>query len=335
MTSQNNTVINIYTGSQYFIQDGNGTNVMVQPSELLSKLQSIANKDNFKKIVVTMYLRIEREVKIIGDTKWFEYITRDEPGARFVIEKYDAIYTAFRFNSDATVLISNKGQILYHHVLQNPPVDKMADQKMIDDFADTLKSMTIDIKEPPQKKRRMIDDIADITDTLKSMSIDDVKESLKKNKNIIDSTDIKKDIDTIEQLVNDMTKNMMDSTITTFIQDFLSSSEKNMGKETYQKVLSVLSSNGWENNGFNSPPNKQNIINGFCELVEELKSMSIKKDIDSMTLNDEEKEMIASKRLENINNKYPAQKPFDHSKRIDNSQRDEKDRDQYIKDLKD
>lgn len=52
-------------------------------------------------------------------------------------------------------------------------------------------------------------------------------------------------------------------------------------------------------------------------------------------LTNQEKEEIANKRLQYINNKYPPQKPMDKTKSIDIPIRDEKRHQQYIKDWRD
>ena len=154
--------INLSEGSQYFIQDGHGFNRMVSPDKLISTLERHVNQNNIKKIEVTMYIKIEKEVKIIGDTRYFEYLTRNEPGAKFVIEKHDVIFAQFRFNADASALIGTKGQIL----LQKNPVDDMTDK---------LKSLSLNNEK----------EIDDITDTLKSMTLNDEKTIIKKNHKIV------------------------------------------------------------------------------------------------------------------------------------------------------
>lgn len=253
MRMQNSTVIDVYTGSQYFIQDGQGHNKMVKPDQLLLTLENLARQDNFKRIVVTMYLEVEREVKIIGDTRYFEYLTRNETGAKFVMEKHDVIHEVFRFNSDASALVCMKGQILTPGMtLDKPPVE----QKEVKVMTDKQKAVQIENK-TQQKPKEVIStkDVDDITDTLKSMSFTKKSETSEKQ------------VDYISQLVNDLTKNVMDSTITTFIQEFIANYEKNMDQKIFTIIIGCLQKNGWQNNGFDNPPNKQKIINDLCDIM--------------------------------------------------------------------
>lgn len=52
-------------------------------------------------------------------------------------------------------------------------------------------------------------------------------------------------------------------------------------------------------------------------------------------LTEQEKEDIASKRIQYLENKYPPQKPLDKTKSIDIPIRDEKKHEQYIRDWRD
>ena len=53
------------------------------------------------------------------------------------------------------------------------------------------------------------------------------------------------------------------------------------------------------------------------------------------TLTDQEKENIANKRLQYLENKFPPQKPIDKTKSIDIPNREDKKHLQYIKDWRD
>lgn len=178
--------IDIATGSQYFIQDGRGKNLMVKPESLLTTLENMINQDNIKNIVVTIYLNVDREVKIVGDTKYFEFDKRyTEPNAKFVMEKHDVIHDWYKFNDDASVLIGRKGQILTPSVMTSFKVKtgKLIDKKEIDDVTDALKSMSLNDKKT--EKLMVQKEIDDVGDTLKSMSLNDKSEIINKKRNIV------------------------------------------------------------------------------------------------------------------------------------------------------
>lgn len=147
--------IDVIEGSQYYVQDGHGTNIMVKPNELFSVLKKIVNENNFKQVVITMYKTMEREVKIIGNVRYFEYLTRNEKGAKFVMEKYDGIYTSFRFDNNRN-LVNTKGYMLVQIKQDVHDLTKLFEKLSLTD-----------------KKTNHIEkiDIHDVIDTLKSMPI--------------------------------------------------------------------------------------------------------------------------------------------------------------------
>lgn len=265
-----NNVVDVTQGSQYYIQDGQGTNRMVSPAQLLPTLEKMVNQNNLKKIVVTMYLKIEREVKIIGDTRYFEYLTRNEPGAKFVMEKHDIIHDTLRFNPEANALVGTKGRILMQDLLHNREVEKVTEK---------IETLSLETNNVPVKKVNInilsMKDMDDITDTLKSISLNKDKKN-KPTKSIQQEIDDDNKVlqeqfsNSISQLVNDLTKNVMDSTITKFIQDFIDNNEKITNKLIFSMILECLHKNGWHNSGgFDSPPNKQQLINDLCNLLEQ------------------------------------------------------------------
>lgn len=55
----------------------------------------------------------------------------------------------------------------------------------------------------------------------------------------------------------------------------------------------------------------------------------------SKNLSDQEREDIANKRVQYLENKYPPQKPIDSTKKMDIIMKEDKRHEQYIKDLRD
>lgn len=157
--------IDVSQGSQYFVSNQQGVNKMVNPYELFQTIDQYMKSSDPTKIIITMYKRTEREVKIIGETKYFYYLTRNEPNAKFVTEFYDAIYSEFRYDQKTNKWISNNGKLILDIKPPTPQFDSYINQKEIDDVTDTLKSMSL-------SKPKDTYDIVDLTNKFNSMSLD-------------------------------------------------------------------------------------------------------------------------------------------------------------------
>lgn len=68
---------------------------------------------------------------------------------------------------------------------------------------------------------------------------------------------------------------------------------------------------------------------------ENIDNMDNEKTSITPNLTDQEKENIANKRLQYLENKYPPQKPLNKTKSIDIPVKDEKKHEQYIRDWRD
>ena len=157
--------IDVSQGSQYFVSNQQGVNKMVNPYELFQTIDQYMKSSDPTKIIITMYKRTEREVKIIGETKYFYYLTRNEPNAKFITEFYDAIYSEFRYDQKTNKWISNNGKLILDIKPPTPQFDSYINQKEIDDVTDTLKSMSL-------SKPKDTYDIVDLTNKFNSMSLD-------------------------------------------------------------------------------------------------------------------------------------------------------------------
>ncbi|ARF12678.1 hypothetical protein Klosneuvirus_15_9 [Klosneuvirus KNV1] len=157
--------IDVSEGSQYFVANQQGVNKMVKPDELFQTIDQYMKSFDPRKIIITMYKRTEREVKIIGDTKYFYYLTRNEPNAKFVMEFYDAIYSEFRYDQKTNQWISNNGKSVLSIKPAATNFESYINQKEIDDVTDTLKSMSL-------SKSKDTNDVVDLTNKFNSMTLE-------------------------------------------------------------------------------------------------------------------------------------------------------------------
>lgn len=78
-----------------------------------------------------------------------------------------------------------------------------------------------------------------------------------------------KDTELIMNIINELTKNVMDSTLTVFITEFITVCKNYMDIRNFMNVLKCLKNNGWDINDFNQSPNKQKLINDLYDICEQ------------------------------------------------------------------